>query len=186
MAGSTDLLIDGYLDHLKVERGLSPQTLDCYAHDLQRLAEHLAAEDVELEQADAASVAGFLITLSQSGLSARSQARCLSAVRGFFKHLVAERHLKRDPTELVDGPRLARKLPGVLTPKEVERLLAAPDPDSPNGLRDRAMMQTMYAAGLRVSELITLELGDIDLESGFVAAFGKGRKRRIVPLGEVA
>jgi len=186
VAGSTDLLIDGYLDHLRVERGLSSKTLECYAHDLRRLADHLEAEETELDRADAASVAGFLIALSQSGLSARSQARCLSAVRGFFKHLVAERHLKRDPTELVDGPRLAHKLPGVLTPAEVQRLLDAPAPDTPKGLRDRAMMQTMYAAGLRVTELISLELGDVNLESGFLAAFGKGRKRRIVPLGEVA
>jgi integrase/recombinase XerD len=186
MATSADLLIDTYLDHLKVERGLAAQTIEAYAHDLNLLTEYLEQRDTALEDLDAAEVAGFLLSLSERPLSARSQARCLSSLRGFFKYLVSERHLRRDPCELVDGPRLAQRLPGVLTPEEVQRLLDAPELERPHGLRDRAMLQTMYAAGLRVSELVSLALGDLNLEAGFLAAFGKGRKRRIVPIGEVA
>jgi integrase/recombinase XerD len=181
-----DLLLDAYLDHLKVERGLSPLTVEAYAHDLGTFAAYLGEEGIAVGDADLTAVAGYLLSLSDAGQSARSQARRLSSLRGFFRYLVAERHMPRDPTELVDGPRLGRRLPGVLTVEEVARLLEAPPAGTPRGVRDRAMLQTMYAAGLRVSELCGLELGDVNLEAGFVAAFGKGRKRRVVPLGEVA
>jgi integrase/recombinase XerD len=178
--------LDAYLDHLKVERGLSPLTVEAYAHDLGTFAAYLGEEGIAVGDADLTAVAGYLLSLSDAGQSARSQARRLSSLRGFFRYLVAERHVSRDPTELVDGPRLGRRLPGVLTVEEVARLLEAPPTGTPRGVRDRAMLQTMYAAGLRVSELCGLELGDVNLEAGFVAAFGKGRKRRVVPLGEVA
>jgi integrase/recombinase XerD len=178
--------LDAYLDHLKVEPGLSPLTVEAYAHDLGTFAAYLGEEGVAVGDADLTAVAGYLLSLSDAGQSARSQARRLSSLRGFFLYLVAERHVSRDPTELVDGPRLGRRLPGVLTVEEVARLLDAPPTGTPRGVRDRAMLQTMYAAGLRVSELCGLELGDVNLEAGFVAAFGKGRKRRVVPLGEVA
>lgn len=184
--GPVDFLVDAYLDHLKVERGLAPATVEAYARDLSMFTSFLGREGTPLAEADATAVAGYLLSLAEQGHSARSQARRLSALRGFFRYMVAERHLPRDPTELVDGPRLGRPLPAVLTSGEVERLLEAPPADTPRGLRDRAMLQTMYAAGLRVSELCRVELGDVNLEAGFVAAFGKGRKRRVVPLGEVA
>lgn len=186
MSAEVDLWVDSYLAHLRVERGLAAQTLEAYAHDLREFGRYVTSAGLSLEELDASVLAGFLVELSRGGLSARSQARVLSSVRGFFKYLVAERCLRRDPSELVDGPRLSRRLPGVLTPEEVQRLLEAPDDTHPRGVRDRAMLHTMYAAGLRVSELISLELGDVDLRGGFVAAFGKGRKRRIVPLGDPA
>jgi integrase/recombinase XerD len=177
-----DFLVDAYLDHLRVERGLSKATVAGYAHDLRELVAFLGA-DRAADEIPEGDVAGFLVSLSERGLSARSQARYLSATRGFFKHLVAERRIRRDPTELLDGPRLSPKLPVVLDADEVLRLLEAPDGTRPDGLRDRAMLHTMYAAGLRVSELVSLRLGDVNLETGFVSARGKGGKHRLVPLG---
>lgn len=182
-----DLLIDEYLTHLKVERGLGAATVQAYATDLARYARHLEGEGSDVPAADGAAISGFLYALSKSGISARSQARYLSSLRGLYKYLLAEKHVARDPTELVDGPRLAKKLPMVLGKDEVLALLRAPEHDDGSlAIRDSAMLHTMYAAGLRVSELVRLELGDVNLETGFVQAFGKGRKRRIVPLGAPA
>lgn len=182
-----DLLVDAYLTHLKVERGLATATLHAYATDLARFLGYLASEGLDVAGVDGAAISGFLYSLSRSGLSARSQARYLSSLRGFYKFLVAEKRVLRDPTELVDAPRLARKLPVVLTRDEVLALLRAPEgSDSPLAIRDAAMLHTMYAAGLRVSELVRMEVGDVNLEAGFLQAFGKGRKRRIVPIGEPA
>lgn len=182
----SDLLVDSYLTFLKVERGLGAATVQAYATDLTRFARHLESEQLDATSADGAAISGFLYALSKAQMSARSQARYLSSLRGLYKWLLAEKHVARDPTELVDAPRLARKLPVVLTRDEVLALLAAPDDDTPLGIRDGAMLHTMYAAGLRVTELVTLQQGDVNLESGFVQAFGKGRKRRIVPLGAPA
>jgi len=181
-----DLLVDGYLAHLKVERALSPLTVEAYASDIGSFMELLEDEGIALGDADVGTIAAFLVSLSKRGLNARSQARYLSSLRGFFKYLIAEKELKRDPSTLIEGPRLSRRLPTVLSRDEVARLLVAPDPSTKRGVRDRAMIAVMYAAGLRVSELTNLALGDLNLEAGFVAAFGKGNKRRIVPLGEVA
>lgn len=178
-----DLLVDAYLTHLKVERGLGRATVEAYATDLAGLVRFLERECLELAEVDAAAISGWLLDLSRGGLNARSQARHLSAVRGLFKWLLSEREIKRDPTELVDAPKLLRKLPSVLTRAEVAELLAMPDRAHRRGRRDQAMLHTMYAAGLRVSELVGLQLGDANLESGFVQVLGKGDKRRIVPLG---
>ncbi len=183
---SAHFLLDTYLDHLKVERGLSPRTVEAYAKDLARYVAFLDDRQRSLDEADPAFIAEFLLSLSAGGLSARSQARYLSALRGWHRHLVAERILDDDPTALVDRPKLGRRLPQVLTLEEIRRLLDAPAGDAPEQLRDRAMLHLMYAAGLRVSELVGLELADVNLEAGFVSAFGKGRKRRVVPIGRSA
>lgn len=181
-----DLLIDAYLTHLKVERGLGRASVSAYAADLAGLASFLEREAIALGEVDPASVSAWLLELSRRGLSARSQARHLSAVRGLFKWLLSEREIKRDPTELVDPPKLLRKLPSVLTREEVAALLAMPGAADRRARRDSAMLYTMYAAGLRVSELVTMQLGDLNLESGFVQVLGKGDKRRVVPLGAPA
>lgn len=181
-----DLLVDAYVMHLKVERGLARRSVEAYAADLAGLVGFLEREGLELVEVDPPTISAWLVDLSRGGLSARSQARHLSAARGLFKWLLGEREIRRDPTELVDNPRLLRKLPSVLTREEVARLLATPTTDEPRGRRDSAMLYTMYAAGLRVSELVTLALGDANLESGFVQVLGKGDKRRIVPLGAPA
>ncbi len=182
MSVAFDGALDDYIQHLRVERGLSTHTVDAYARDLARFAAWLDDEGA-LEQVDEARVAAHLVMLSQSGLSARTQARALSSIRGFFRFLVQEGRQPLDPTELLEGPRLLRKLPDLLNRDEVVRLLDAPSGTKPNRIRDRAMLHTMYAGGLRVTELTKLDLGDLNLEEGFISALGKGNKRRIVPIG---
>jgi integrase/recombinase XerD len=193
---SLDRLIDSYLDHLRVERALSPNTLSAYATDLAKLArfaEEQHADDASSPRATTAAsvldlglVTAWLSVLAREGLGARSAARHLSALRGFSKFLVREGLLERDPTSLTARPKLGRRLPRALGENDLVRLLEVPDVSTLRGLRDRAMLSVAYAAGLRVSELVRLEIGDLDLERGVVSALGKGQKRRLVPLGEVA
>jgi len=183
MSATFDGALDDYIQHLRVERGLTKHTVDAYASDLMRFGTWLGREQSSLEQVDEALVAGYLVAMSRGGSSARTQARALSSIRGFFRFLVQDKRHKRDPTELLEGPKLLRKLPNVLTREEVLRLLEAPLGKKPNHVRDRAMLHTMYAAGLRVSELVDLDLGDVSLQEGFVVVTGKGNKRRIVPIG---
>lgn len=179
--------VDAYLDHLRVERALAPLTLDAYGHDLARFVAHAEASGVtEADRIDAALVGTYLVALGREGLGARSAARHLSAVRGLARFLVRERVLPRDPCALVERPRVGRRLPKVLSQEEILTLLEAPDRTSFRGLRDRAMLHVMYAAGLRVSEVVRLKLGDIERRKGLVLAHGKGDKRRLVPLGEPA
>jgi integrase/recombinase XerD len=179
--------VDAYLDHLRVERGLTPNSVASYATDLAKLAKFAEERDVtETEKLDSVLMTRFLVALDQSGLGARSAARHLSAVRGYCRFLLRERLIPSDPTALIAPPRLGRRLPAVLSFEEVCRLLAAPDVTRPRGLRDRAMLSMMYGAGLRVSELCALKPGDVDRQRGFVSVLGKGQKRRLVPVGEVA
>lgn len=177
--------IDAYLDHLRVERALAKNTLDAYARDLAALAEH-AGGDVDPARIDAGIVAELMVRNVKRGFGARSSARMLSGLRGFFRFLVRERAIPEDPTLLVDRPKVGRRLPRVLSYDEVERLLAAPDQGADTGACHAAMLHLMYASGLRVSELVGLRLGDIDLQRGLVSPLGKGGKRRLVPVGEVA
>ena len=178
--------MDLHLDHLKVERGLSRNTLDSYGRDLAKLVAFLAARDRrDVDDISREDVTDFLIELAASGLAARSRARTLAALRGFFKHLVSERWLDVDPAELIDAPRTARRLPGVVGESAIDRLIAAP-PDTPRGRRDAAMIELAYASGLRVTELVSLPLGDANLKAGFVRVTGKGNKTRLVPLGDAA
>jgi integrase/recombinase XerD len=181
-----DAWVDRYLDHLRVERGLRPLTLAAYASDVGRFRAFLDARALGLAEVEAASVSAYLLQLAASGVAARSQARAVSSLRGLFRHLHHEGLLPRDPIELVESPRLQRKLPGLLTQREVLSLLAAPDPATPRGLRDAAMLHTMYAAGLRVSELVGLPVSAVDLRAGYVSVTGKGDRRRLVPMGRAA
>lgn len=182
-----DGAIDAYLDHLRVERALANSSVEAYARDLARFAAHLDEAGIAgAADITPSAVSSFLVRVGKDGLGARSAARLLSAVRGFCRFLVRGKLLGADPCELVLRPKLGRRLPQVLTIDEVLALLAAPDPSHPRGRRDRAMLQLMYAAGLRVSELCRLTLADVDRRRGVVAAFGKGGKRRLVPVGEVA
>ncbi len=186
-AQSLDGWIDSYLDHLRVERALAKNTLEAYARDLGEIAVHVDdAQAADVRGIDAAVVLGFVVTASRRGKSARSSARQLSALRGFFRFLVRERAIETDPTELVDRPKLARKLPRVLSYEDVDKILAAPPLDTARGVRDSAMIHLMYASGLRVSELCSLKLGDLDRKVGTVAPLGKGSKRRMVPVGQIA
>lgn len=181
-----DGLVEAYLNHLRVERALSPRTLEAYGRDLNKLLTFAEESGVSRAEAvDLGTVSGWLNRLALDGLGARSAARHLSAVRGFMKFLLREGVLSADPTELSARPRFGRRLPRTLSEADVLRLLAAPDVSTLRGLRDRAMLSVTYAAGLRVSELVGLTLGDLDLKRGVVSAFGKGGKRRLVPLGNI-
>lgn len=182
-----DRWVDGYLDHLRVERGLAPATIANYARDLARFVDHAQQQGIsDPDRIGPSLVSSHLVGLGRAGMSARSSVRHLSSVRGFCRFLVRERVLETDPCALVDRPRVGRRLPDALTFEEVLRLLEAPPQHIRRGRRDRAMLHVMYAAGLRVSELVNLKLGDVDRRRGVVSAFGKGNKRRLVPLGEVA
>ncbi|HEV8551542.1 MAG TPA: tyrosine recombinase [Polyangiaceae bacterium] len=184
---SLDRAIDAYLDHLRVERALSKNTLSAYATDLAKLARFAEERGVTTPAGlDLTLVTGWLSVLAKEGLGARSAARHLSALRGLAKFLVREGLIEHDPTSLTARPRLGRRLPRALGEAELVRLLETPDVSTLRGLRDRAMLSVSYAAGLRVSELVRLERGDIDMKRGVVSALGKGGKRRLVPLGEVA
>jgi integrase/recombinase XerD len=187
MAIVLDEAIDLYLDHLKIERGLSRNTIEAYGRDLGKFRAFAAeralnrAGDVEMRH-----LLQYLVALASGKLAVRSQARALVALRGLWKHLRAERHVERDPTAELELPRVGRPLPEVLTPAEVDELLAKPAAGTPRGLRDAAMLETLYATGLRVSELVALRLSDINLAEGFLSTFGKGKKQRLVPMGEQA
>ena len=184
---SVDLAIQQFLDHLRVERELSVATLAAYGHDLSALARFLEARQIDdVCAVRPIDVLDYLATLTAQGISARSQARALVAQRQFFKFLRGERICDSNPTEEIDLPHFGRKLPVFLSLDEVERLLAAPGRSTPRGMRDSAMLETLYATGFRVSELVKLRLVDINLEAGYLVAFGKGKKQRIVPLGEAA
>jgi integrase/recombinase XerD len=183
---SLDEAVDLYLDHLKVERGLAKNTLEAYGRDLGRFTTFLAAKGrPDVDDITPADLTDFLIGLAEEGLAARSRARTLVGVRGWMKHLVAERWLDADPAELIESPRTAKRLPGVLGEAAVARLIATPG-DSPRGRRDAAMIELAYASGLRVSELVSLPIADANLNAGYVRVTGKGGKTRLVPLGEAA
>jgi integrase/recombinase XerD len=178
--------VAAWLDHLRVERGLSANTLVAYERDLAVLAEFAHERQVALLKLTPVHLADFAGVLRERGLQARSQARHVFSVRGFFGFALREGLVERDPTENIRAPRAFRALPRYLKPSQVESLLKAPDTDSPLGLRDRAVLEVLYATGLRASELTGLTLDGLDLELGVVRVFGKGGKERLVPLGREA
>jgi integrase/recombinase XerD len=180
-------VLDRYLESLAVERGLSRNTVDAYRNDLSRLGEALGKKGGgDFLMASAADLSAHLRELQRQGLSPRSSARALSAIRGFYDHLVTSGERADNPAVNLLPPKLWKPLPKVLSEDEVERLLAAPDVATPLGLRDRAMLELLYATGLRVSELVGLTLPQLRLDVGFLIAFGKGSKERVVPVGEQA
>jgi integrase/recombinase XerD len=176
-------LLPDYLAALVVERGLAEHTLAAYRSDLRRFGAWLARENLEATRCERAEVRRYLSELRGVGLSARSVARALAALRGFFRYLLERGGTGVDPTLELETPKLMRGLPHFLSGEEVEALLAAPDVTTPLGIRDRAMLETIYAAGLRVSELISLRTTGLHLDPGFVRVCGKGSKERIVPIG---
>lgn len=179
-------LVREFLDHIVVERGLSENTRQAYSRDLKRYVEHVEGLGVGVKGAGPTDVTGFLERLSGEGLSTRSSSRALIAVRGLYKHLIRQGKMKASPCEHVDIPRVRPGLPDFLTLEEVETLLEAPDTGTNLGLRDKAMLEVLYATGLRVSELVGLKVGSVNLQRGFILAFGKGGKERVVPMGEAA
>jgi integrase/recombinase XerD len=178
--------LKAWLDHLRVERGLSENTLVAYGNDLGKLARYAEARGRRLLELGQAELADFVGSLRGQGLSARSQARHVHSLRGFFRFALREGLLERDPMENLRPPKAFRALPRYLTPAQVEALLRAPDVSTPVGLRDRAILEVMYATGLRASETTGLRAESLDLELGLARVLGKGRKERLVPLGREA
>jgi len=180
-------LIDQFLNYLLVEKGLARTTLESYSRDLLRFADFMEQNGhSEVSADDTPLLLKHLIQLRSEGLGARSRARHLVALRGFYRFLVQEKLLALDPAKLLDLPKTTLKLPDVLGVAEVQRLLNSPDTRTPQGIRDSAMLEVLYAAGLRVSELVRLKIQDVHLDAGFVRVFGKGSKERIVPIGQYA
>ncbi|CAH2031727.1 site-specific tyrosine recombinase XerD [Trichlorobacter ammonificans] len=180
-------LLDLFLAWLSAERGLSRNTRDAYAADLARYLDSLEARDRrEPDQVLPTDIAEFLARERERGLAPRSRARLLSSIRMFHKFLLIERYATVNPATLVDAPRTARTLPMFLNNSEVEALLAAPAGDRPEDIRDRAMLELLYATGLRVSELVGLKLRELNLAVGYLMTVGKGNKERLVPVGETA
>ena len=170
-----------YLDHLTVEKGLARNTVEAYRADLSRLAAAMPRRRVE--RAGREDLLRVMRRMRLDGCSPRSVARWVVAVRGFFTWLVAEGQLDEDPSAHIDAPKTWKTLPKVLDAQDVDALMAAPDRSRPLGLRDAAMLELLYATGLRISELLRLRLGDLHLDAGFLRCWGKGSKERVVPLG---
>lgn len=181
-----ETVIEDYIDALWLERGLSQHTQAAYRRDLQAFAGWLASRGRPLLSAEAGDVLGFLGSRQAEGRSARSSARLLSCLRGFYRYQLREGRIQQDPTLHVDSPRLGRRLPSTLSETEVERLLEAPDLEDELGLRDRCMLELLYATGMRVSELVELELDQLSLAQGVVRVHGKGQRERLVPFGDEA
>ena len=179
--------LEEFRDYLQFERGVSPRTLEAYGRDLKRLvayAKRLGHEDVERLTPN--HLREFVYDLKDQGLQATSIRRTLSGVRTYFGFLIAEGHVKADPTEQVEMPKTWRRLPGVLSREDVERILEAPEITDRLYWRDKALLEFAYASGVRVSELATLKLRDVDLQEGVATVFGKGAKERMVPIGRSA
>jgi integrase/recombinase XerD len=179
-------ILPDYLAVLVVERGLATQTVASYRRDLESFGRWLAARNLDAKACERAHLRRYITELRGRGLSARSTARALAALRGLFRHLLELGTTKEDPTLELESPKLMRPLPHFLSSEEVDALLATPDAAKPLGLRDRAMLETLYATGVRVSELVSLTLGQLRLDPGYVKVWGKGGKERIVPVGSKA
>jgi integrase/recombinase XerD len=179
-----EALVDVFIDRVWMERGLSANTLAAYRTDLRTLSAWLATRRSSLLRATRADLLCYLAEKVQAGRRPRSTARLLSSVRRLYQYLLAEGRLAQDPSALIESPRLGRPLPDTLSEADVEALLAAPAVATPLGLRDRAMLELLYACGLRVSELVGLRIEQINLRQGVLRVMGKGNKERLIPMGE--
>jgi integrase/recombinase XerD len=182
----TEPLVEDFLHHLTVERGLARNSVLAYGRDLAKLARFLKLKGRTARQVRQGEIDEFARRLAREGLQARSVARALNAVRMFFRYLVMEKTVAEDPTAAVRAPRTLKALPRFLTLEEVDHLLNAPDASSALGLRDAAMVELLYATGLRASELVSLRVRDLDLDAGHLRCLGKGSKERLVPMGRKA
>lgn len=177
-----------FLHYLAVERGLARNTLEAYERDLTSFLEYMSDKQgiTTLDQVDRVHIVNYLMFLRESGRASSTVARTMTSIRSFFKFLVREQILAADPSIYMDTPKTDKKLPKVMNLEEVERLLDAPQVKEPAGIRDKAMLELLYASGIRVSELVSLNVGDLNLGMGFVRCIGKGSKERIIPLGRIA
>ena len=176
-------MIDGYLTYLRDVRRMSPNTLESYARDLSHLAAFAEGQGRPVEALERKDLESFVRSLMTSGLAPRSVARAVACVRGFYKFITAEQKLAHNPADDLRSPRAWPALPKFLSLEDVDRLLAQPDVSTPIGLRDKALIEVLYATGLRVSELLALRAGDLHMEDGYLTCIGKGDKQRMVPMG---
>lgn len=182
-----DIQIQCYLDHIAVERGLSNKTIEAYGRDLAQFSAYLESLEIDDPKAiDESCLLGFLDRMNKQKLASTSVARKMTAVRCFIKFLCLEREIAKSPLDAMPVAKPSKRLPKSLDVEEIAKLLQAPNINEPLGLRDRAMLETLYATGLRVSELVGLRVDDVNLKMGFVRCVGKGDKERVVPLGEIA
>ena len=174
-----------YSNYLKLERSLSTNSVDAYVHDVELLHQFMAMKHAQVTAMKVTSrhLQEFLQYVNELGMSAHSQARILSGIKGFYKYLLFEELVDKDPTALIEGPKLGRKLPDTLSYVEIEKLFQAIDQSKPEGGRNRAMLEVLYSSGLRVSELVDLRLNNVYADIGFLRVIGKGNKERLVPIG---
>ena len=181
-----DPILRRYTQYLRLERGFSDNTLAAYSTDLDKLLQYLEAEGIAYREVTTAQLQTFVATLMDLGITSRSIARILAGVRTFYKFLYLESEISTDPCELLESPARGSRLPDVLTLSEIDRIIAAIDLTKAEGQRDRAIIETLYSCGLRVSELCHLQMSDLFLDEGFIRVHGKGKKERLVPISQSA
>ncbi|CEH29895.1 recombinase XerD [Aneurinibacillus migulanus] len=180
-------LITQFIHYLTVERGLAKNTLESYQRDLHAYCAYLERENfTNLNETNRMQIMGYLLHLQEQGRATATLSRNLASIRAFYQFLLREKFIDKDPSVNLESPKIEKKLPQVLSVTEVETLLNGPDTRLPSGLRDKAMLELLYATGIRVSELVSLNLSDVNLNMGFIKCFGKGSKERIIPLGRLA
>ncbi len=180
-------LVKEFINYLAVERGLADNTLDSYNRDLKQFMAFLENEKVDdVQKATRNVIMSYMLFLQKRGRATATVSRHLAALKSFYHFLLREKYIEKDPTANLESPKLEKKLPRILTVNEVENLLSQPRGIEPTGLRDKAMLELLYATGIRVSELISLDVNHINLEMGYIRCFGKGSKERIVPVGSLA
>lgn len=180
-------LINEFINYLSVERGLALNTLESYGRDLRQYSQYLKQDEENiLDYATRSTIVDYLLHLQNQGKATATIARRLAALKAFYQFLVREKYLEKDPTANLESPKLEKRLPKVLTIKQVELLLNQPDNSTSAGLRDRAMLELLYATGIRVSELVYLDVNDVNMDMGYIRCTGKGSKERIIPLGSMA
>lgn len=179
--------VSEFINYLEVERGLAKNTLESYGRDLRQYYSYLNNDNIDaVNQASRATILAYLEQLQSKGRAVSTISRNLAAIKSYYQFLVRERYLEKDPAANLESPKLEKKLPKILAITEVEELLKQPNSFLPTGMRDKAMLELLYATGIRVSELISLNVSDVNLEMGYIKCYGKGSKERIVPLGSIA
>lgn len=180
--------IRGFTGYLKLERSLSGNSVEAYEHDINLVVQYLEAKELDLkpDQVELKHLQDFIKWINELGMTARSQARIISGIKAFYKYLILENEVKVNPSELLEAPRLGRKLPQTLSLEEINKMIDIIDLSMPEGERNRAIIETLYGCGLRVSELVNLKISDIFFNDGFVRIIGKGNKERLVPIGNTA
>ncbi len=188
MASNWEPYIKGFKAYLQLERSMADNTIEAYLHDVYMLQRHMHNEyaDISIETITMAHLQSFLAAINELELSAATQSRILSGVKSFFSYLLLEEIIRKDPSELIEAPKQRRSLPAVLSITDIEKLFEAIDHSTPEGQRNRALLETMYSCGLRVSEIVNLHMSAMYLDIGFIKVIGKGNKERLVPIGSTA